>query len=186
MPLGLISDDDFLLELENSSVFSNSNGKVILPTPLGRGEGNLQVPEGLRKIIGETSNIEGRSEALELASEFGISPSSVSAYANGATSTASYDSPNESLQSYINNAKLKVSRRASAKLLKALTYITEDKLENAKVGELASVAKNLSGIVKDMEPDTPKFIQGGNGPTIVLYAPRPIAEGTLDIVRVNE
>jgi hypothetical protein len=186
MPLGLISDDDFLSELENSAITVLS-GQVIERPPLGRGPGNIEVPDTLRKIIGETSNIESPSDAVELAQNFGISRSSVSAYANGSTSLATYNKPDDPLKSHIDSAKLKVSKRASSKLMKALHHITDDKLGSAKAVELATIAKSLSGVVRDMEPDTPKnpgLIGGGN--QIILYAPRLIAEGALDSVRVEE
>lgn len=193
MPLGLISDDDFDSELKNSSVpnYSGPNppvtitGEIVLPKPLGRQ--GPEVPDTLRKIIGETSNIEGRSEALDLARNFGISNSSVSAYANGATSTASYNEPSNLLRAHIDSAKLKVSKRASNKLMKALSFIDDDKLESSKAIELSTIAKNLAGVVKDMEPDIPKNPIGiGGGNQIILYAPRLIAEGALDSVRVEE
>jgi len=193
MPLGLISDDDFLAELENSSVpiLSKSieglsiTGQVIDRPPLGRI--GPEVPDTLRKIIGETSNIDGRQDALELASNFSISNSSVSAYANGATSTASYNEPNSPLKAHIDSAKLKVSKRASNRLMRALHHITDDKLESAKAAELATIAKSLSGVVKDMEPDIPKNPIGiGGGNQIILYAPRLIAEGALDSIKVEE
>jgi hypothetical protein len=56
----------------------------------GRKEGDNNVPNSIRAIIGETSNIDGRKEALALANSLNIS-SSVSAYANGVTSTKDYN-----------------------------------------------------------------------------------------------
>src|SRR5665213_3048163 len=123
MPLGIISDSDFECELNDSLVKENQSnpidGKIIdLPTP-GRGEGSLEVPESLRKIIGETSQIDGRPQAIDLASRFGISPSSVSAYANGSTSTKSYDSPNKDIRDHINKAKERISKKARIRLVHA-------------------------------------------------------------------
>ena len=184
MPLGLISDDDFLQELENSSL-PVLTGQIIERKPLGRQ--GPEIPESLRKLIGESSIEEGRGAALELAESFNISPSSASAYSNGATSTASYNKPDESLKSHIDSTKLKVSKRASLKLMKALGYITEDKLQSAKAVELANIAKSLSGVVRDMEPDVPKNPIGiGGGNQIILYAPRMIAEGTLESVKADD
>lgn len=181
MPLGLISDSEFDNEFENSGV-----AEIVVPKPLGRGENNVEVPDSLRKVIGETSELEGRKEALALGNEFGISNSSVSAYAHGATSTASYNTPDSSLSSYLGSQKLKAGKRASQKLLKALHHITEDKLESAKPVELAVIAKAMSGIVKDMEPETPKEKGGANAPTFVLYAPRMINESKLEVIEVKE
>src|SRR5215510_5460530 len=108
MPMGIVSDDDFDREINHLN-----RKPVVTPPPVipevvdmprpGRSNGDVNVPDSLRKIIGETSELEGRDAALELASKFGISPSSVSAYANGSTSTASMDKqPN---LEHINSAK---------------------------------------------------------------------------------
>lgn len=146
------------------------------------------VPDSLRKVIGETSTLEGRSEALELANDFGISPSSVSAYSNGVTSTATYDKPDEGLTNHINSAKDRVSKRARIKLMEALKHITPAKLEGAKARELSAVARDMSAIVKDMEPDTPKVINetGVAGPTFVFYAPQFRDERSYDVVNAKE
>lgn len=191
MPLGLISDDDFLKELNNSSVpdisgLNRDQLGEIKEIKKGKPEGTKNVPEGLRKIIGETANLEGRQEGIKLAEEFGISSYSADAYSNGATSLATYNKPDENLKNFIDNSKLKAGKKASVKLLKALHHLTEDKLENAKATDLAVIAKAMSGIVKDMEPDSSGGNQGQNGPTIVLYAPRVMKESTFDIINVKE
>jgi hypothetical protein len=182
MPLGLVDDDDFEKELGNCGITAVVQDKK---SP-GRSKGDNNVPEGLRKIIGETSEIEGRKEALELAAKFDISPSSVSAYANGATSTTSYDEPNSDLLEHINSQKSKVAKRARNKLLSALSRITPEKLDSVGVVALAGVAKAMSGIVKDMEPSTSVGPNGQTGPTFVFYAPRVISEDKLPVIDLNE
>jgi|OpeIllAssembly_1097287.scaffolds.fasta_scaffold00157_7 hypothetical protein len=177
MPLKIISDEDLQKELDNCGVVKN------LPTP-GRTKGDNNVPEGLRKIIGDTANTESRKDALELASEFGISNQSVSAYSVGATSLATYNEPDQDLISHINNRKILSAKRAQSKLLKALHHITEEKLANTKPVELAAVAKAMSSIVKDMEPESGAQVNGG--PTFVFYAPKVFAEDRFPVITVNE
>ena len=117
MPIGIVSDEDFESELNRISV-----PKKVVPSPVlnpeivemdrpGRKEGDVNVPESLRKIIGEEALLNGRQSALGLAKMFDISPASVSAYANGATSTASYNSPNTALVSHINKSGRVPSRK---------------------------------------------------------------------------
>lgn len=189
MPLGVVEDDDFFSQVNNTipsgSVISTPGSITPIPE-VGRKEGDNNVPPSLRKIIGESSNLDGRAEALEIAKEFNISSSSVSAYANGATSTASYNSPDTDLQTHINKAKLRASKRASMKLLKALNHITDEKLENAKVGDLAVVAKAMSGIVKDMEGNSIGPNGGTPAAAFIFYSPRPIHESQLPIINVQE
>jgi hypothetical protein len=191
MPLGIISDEEFQAELNNSSdvyetiksVKSVKSEVVPLPHP-GRINGDNNVPNSLRKIIGETSNIEGRSEALELADKFGVSPSSVSAYANGATSTKTYDeTPN---RKHINEAKEKISRKARNRLFLALNALTPDKLEDAKAVDLASVAKSMSGIVKEMEPEPEKESGGNKTVNFLIYSPQVREEKYYDSLTLRE
>lgn len=187
MAIGVVSSDDFDLEIEKSNLNHSKSiiGTVIDKTPLGRGIGSEQVPNSLRKIIGETSEIDGRAEAINLAAQFGVSPSSVSAYANGATSTASYDNPNKQLNNHINDAKARIAKKARNRLVTALNEITPDKLAAAKLRDIASVAKDMSAIVKDMEPKN-ESNDGHNGPTFVLFAPPFRKEEYFDTVIVNE
>ena len=182
MPLGIVPDDVFEKELGRSV----PTEVKIVEIEKGRGQDNNEVPNSLREIIGEESVINGRKEALELARNFGISPSSVSAYANGSTSTRTYDKqPN---LSKLNNARLRVSDRARKRLLKALSAMDETKLNDSSAVELASVAKSMSGIIKDMEPSQPLSPNGNgnNGATYIFYAPQVRDEKHYDVIRVNE
>lgn len=188
MPMGIVSEKEFITELEKTQIESPSESITgeIVDVNKGRGKGSVEVPESLRNIIGEESAISGRQSAVELASRFGISPSSVSAYGVGATSTASYDRrPNESV---INGAKERVSKIARNKLLKALHKITDEKLDNVNAKDLAGIAKDMSAVVKAMEPAS-----NGNGsqptntgPTFVFYAPQVRDERHYDIVPAKE
>jgi predicted transcriptional regulator len=185
--MGIVSDKDFANELGNCvskrEEPAKPKGLVIDSPSKGRGEHNVEVPTGLRKLIGDESVTNGRASALELAQNLGISPSSVSAYSQGATSTASYnDRPN---LSQINQAKEKVSKRARNKLMLALHHITEEKLESAKAGELAVVAKSMSAIVKEMEPEK-EGPSSQNGPTFIFYSPQFRKEEHFDVVQSKE
>lgn len=194
--MGIVSDDEFDVEKgklvpSNSNPTINNNSKIsdtkisdtkIIDVNKGRGH-NPEVPNSLRQIIGEESAINGRSSGLDLASHFGISPSSVSAYDVGATSTASYgDRPN---LPQINEAKERISKRARSKLMRALHHLTDDKLENAKARDLAGIAKDMSAVVKNMEPEVPK-IAPTDGPTFVFYAPQYRKEEHFDVIQVKE
>lgn len=200
MPIGIVSDKDFEAEIKNLGIKQRSETTYpsisdemldrqridaeVVKIEKGRGEGNVEVPNGLRRAIGETAITDGRQEALHLAASFGISPSSVSAYSKGATSTASMsERPNSDI---IKNAKQKISKRARGKLLMALKHITEDKLRDAKLTDVASVAKDMSTIAKNME-DGPTNGEGQEtSPRFVVYAPQFRQENHYETVRVNE
>lgn len=185
--MGIVSDSEFDKALKDVTPCPNNGDgiAVIKDINKGRGTGNTEVPDGLRKIIGEESAINGRASALELANKFGISPSSVSAYSHGANSTSTIDEqPN---REFINNAKLHVAKKARNRLVLALNSITKEKIESAKVKDIAGVAKDMSAIVKNMEPESPRNGNGGNsGPTFVFYSPQFRREEVFEVVQVKE
>jgi predicted transcriptional regulator len=188
MPMGVVSFDDFESEVGKTV----KSDKVTTPTPAriestiqkGRKEGDVEVPESIRKLIGQTSVEEGRQSAIELARQLGISESSVSAYSHGATSTSSYhDTPNIS---NILKSKEKISKRARNKLMMALNHITDEKLAEAKVRDLAGVAKDMSTVVKQMDERENKDNVGKDGPTFVFYSPQTKKEDVFDVIVSKE
>src|SRR5438552_6906768 len=145
--LGIVSDKDFELELNRSnktsrvnsipSISSNTTcpegadenshltedneeslcGKIVEINKPGRRPGDNNVPDSLRKIIGSESIENGRKSSLDLASHFGISPQSASAYSHGSTSTTSYNKPSEGLSNHIQSARERVIKKSRSKLL---------------------------------------------------------------------
>jgi hypothetical protein len=189
MPLGIVSDDDFNKELNNSEVSLDNTG---VPTigrveelSRGRGNGNNAVPDSLQKIIGETAVLEGHQSGVELAKEFGISHQSVSAYSNGASSLATYDQPKTELKDHLAIIKRNASKRAGKKLLAALDKITDEKLDEAPAGVLAGIAKSLSGVVRDLEPEV---ITSGHekGTQFIVFAPQIVKESNFDVIELKE
>ena len=171
MPIGIVSDSDF--ELELSKLSKTQNKKVpssesvpsaqVIETPSrgliqevpnrGRKEGDNNVPDSLRNLLAEEHFLNGRNEALSLARDFGISDSSVSAYAKGATSTTTYNEPKPSILNHIRKSRDRAIKRASRSLNGALSAITQEKLDNTDAKDLAVIAKNMSGIIKDLLPE---------------------------------
>ena len=186
MPMGIINDDEFTKELEKLN--SHSTKQEIKYAEIkernngGRNKGDVETPESLRKIIGETSVIEGRSSAIELAKKFGISHDSVSAYKNGATSCATYNKPNKDILDHINKSKERISKRARHTLNRALTHITEDKLIDAKPEVLSNVARNMAGIVREMEPQQTQSSNENNGVQFIFYSPKIRNESDFDVI----
>lgn len=194
MPLGIVNDDDLNSELGNCNIQSIRSvdiipGGIVKPAESyeysnGRGKGSVEVPNVLRQIIGEEAIINGRSSALGLAKDFGISPSSVSAYTKGATSTATIDvTPNVGV---IKKAKLKISIKARNRLNLALNQITEEKLADAKLSEISSIAKDMSTVMKNMEDKNESGDKRSDGPQIILYAPQIRTENHYGVVHTNE
>lgn len=190
MGMGIVSDKDFDSELVNTKAISipptTPKSATVIDVPsAGRNEGDVNVPNSLRNIIGDTAVTDGRQEAIALAKSFGISPSSVSAYSNGATSTASMDrTPNSPV---INKAKIRVQSRARKTLMAALDGITPDKLAESKARDLAGIAKDMATIYKSMEPeDTESSKAGQQLPQFVVYAPTFRDERSFDTIYAKE
>lgn len=184
MPMGIVSDKDFEQELNR-----NGNKKPTIenePHP-GRSKGDNNVPEGLRKIIGEEANINGRQDALALARMFGVSDSSVSAYAKGATSTDSYRKPNNKIADYIKNRKERITKKTLHKLTSALDSITEDKLQALGPRHAAAIARDMSAIVKNMEPEKSSSVNGDQqNNQFIFYAPQFMKEQDFEVIEVKE
>lgn len=190
MGMGIVSDSAFDAELKlnsraqinsiqsSDSVPSNqssdsvpSNIPLASVSEIKRGRGDsLNVPSEIRALAA-LSAVNGEGSGADIARAFGISESSVSAYKQGAHSTASYDSPNPALLDKINDHKLKVTSKARNRLLAALDEITPNKLTNVKPRDLAAIAKDMCSIVTDMEPKV-STIASSNSVQIVFMAPR--------------
>lgn len=195
MALGLSSDADFDLELARLSGKRVSSPPSPSPSPQvvdiekpGRKEGDVNVPDSLRKIIGETAVIDGRQAALQVARDFGVSPSSVSAYAKGATSTTSYNQPKSDIISHINKSRQRAIKKASKTLNQALGAITQDKLDYADASDLSGIAKDMSVIIKNLEPASNHGteLDGVKTPQFVIYAPQFKTEQSFEVITVNE
>jgi predicted transcriptional regulator len=188
MPIGIVSDEELQEELNRvTRKESHPNGTVMDKTPRGRSDGDNNVPDSLRKIIGEESVINGRASALQIAEQFGISPAQVSAYAKGATSTATYDTPSKSLISHINKARVRASKRAGKVLACALEAITQEKLDYTDARDLSGIAKDMSVIIKNLEPPQSSENElAVKQPQFVIFAPQFRDERTFETITVQE
>ena len=191
MSIGIVLDDEFLTEL--NKVGTPKSGSIrapevqILPKPSkGRSDGDNNVPDSLRQIIGEEAVINGRSAALDLAGMFGVSPSSVSAYAKGATSTTTYDTPKPSIINHINKSRERHIKKASKVLHAALGAISQEKLDYTDARDLSGIAKDMSVIIKNLEPPATQSDEGKTQPQFTIYAPTFRDERSFEVINVNE
>lgn len=181
----IVSDDEFLNELNKTGNTRVEPAKVevvqvnldnVVSIERGRGIGNVATPNSIRKLIAsealptildDGTVIDGAS-ADEISEALPISPSSISAYKHGATSTASYHEPRQALEQHLNSAKTRISKRAQERLESALDGITPDKIADAKLRDIASVARDMSQIVKNMESNDEDIVKNTN---IIFYTP---------------
>jgi hypothetical protein len=181
--MGICSESDFDQELDTLTSQHKESNTEIRRIERGRGEGNVEVPELIREIIGEAAVENGSKATKALTRSFDISDSSLSAYKKGATSTTSYHTPDPKLKDNIDLAKLRASNRARGKMMLAIRHLTEEKMEDAKPRDLAGIAKDMSVIIRNMEPKTE---ESNNNTNFIFYAPRPRSESEYDVVEVSE
>lgn len=195
MPMGVVDSTEFEEQLNNvAKPVPTRNPVPSNPTPLvegeivesnkGRNKGDVNVPTSMQALIAGVAATEGREEALQLGKALGISSSSVSAYSNGATSTKSYNQPKSGILEVIRTRKTHASKKALRKLHSALDNIEETELANLGARHLASIAKDLAGVVKIMTPEE----VSGSGPSVVfqLFAPPTRPEHEFEVIQVNE
>ena len=183
MAIGIVNDEDLERELNNLSALPVPTARVE-EMRIGRGEGNPNTPESVRKLVGGEAVKGGHASGVALAKELGLSESSVSAYQEGATSTASMDRPDPGLLSHVNGEKDKIVKAAREKLTLAIDHITADKLKDAKLRDVASVAKDMSAVVRNTEPAS----EGGDGnKTAFVFLVPPMKEETdFKVIDVKE
>jgi hypothetical protein len=150
----------------------------------GRGLGSKEVPESLRKLIGENALLEGSAATKHLTDALGISDSSLAAYKHSATSTASYHNPSPELKSRLDKVRNRITRRASFKLLRALKSLTPEKLDAVKAKDASAIARDMSAIIKNLEPEIQT--KQGNQNNFVLYAPHQVTEEKFEVIQVND
>jgi hypothetical protein len=188
MPLGIVSEEEFAEELSktvvNNGVAERAQIRNITPngniSHNGRNGAN-EVPESLRKIISEEA-LNGTT-ARELATTFKVSESSVAAYKVGKTSL--YREPDKNLKSFTDSVRDRIVTRANKKILVAMNELTTEKIAEGSAREISSVMKDLSAVVKNLEPQ----VERQEGPIVqfTYYAPPMRQENdfaTVDVIDV--
>ena len=170
MAMGIVSDAEFEAEVK------------VMHQEIERGRGHKkEVPNAIRKIIAEDAILSDES-ATDIANEFGVSNSSVAAYKNGATSTASYHNANESLKESNDRIRAQVITTARSKMLAAMGEITESRLKNAKLRDLSIVARDMSTIISNTEPrnQAPQV-----GAQFIFHVPQTKKESDFEVIDVG-
>lgn len=171
MPIGIINKDDYLKEIGNKSPDTSENTparSIIVNDPAkGRGPAK-EVPEPIRALIAQEVLLGAPSKLI--AQEFKVSPSSISAYKNGATSTASYNNPANSLKKKNVIFKDRIVKRASRHAIDALDSISPSDFASASLRDKAAVAKEMASIVRDMSASE----ESHSGPAVqfIIHAPQ--------------
>ena len=179
---GIISDESFDAQLNELSKKKTIQPRATV-VDINRGRGNTpELPSEIRKLISEES-ING-VPAKELSKLFHVSESAISAYKHDATSTSSYHNPDNELKEHNDKVRNTITSNARGRLLAALDNITDDKLREVKVRDAAGIAKDMSAIIRNLEPvHTP----GGQlNQQFIFYAPKTRSESDFEVIEARE
>lgn len=171
----VVDNEDFELELNR---LQGRTAQVIPLPKMGRGS-KAETPESLRNLIAGDS-LNGNGTAKEIANAYGVSQSSVNAYAGAATSTDRMVAGRLDEKLLENNRK--IGRTAQVKLSKAIQHITDEKLQAAKATDLSSIAANMARVV---EKTTPKVLEGVTNNNIIFYSPQQIRPENYEVIDVT-
>ena len=192
MPLGVLSESDAKNELARFGIITYSNeikeeqdarseeSNIVSFSDIKRGRGNKEeVPESVRAFVASEAICGADPEVLS--KEFNVSRSSISAYKQGAHSTASYNNPNADLLAKNQSAIDRIIGPAQSKILKAINSITDEKLDGSKARDAAAIASSLSSVVKNLQPEE----KADNRTQINVFVPRKNEEEDYEIVHVD-
>lgn len=150
MPLGIISESDYNKEVISSlNRITPARSLPIIELDKDKGRNNKsETPDSIRSVIAQEALL-GVS-AKEIAREYNVSQSSISAYKKDATSTTSYNKSDKSLRNRNSIFRDRIVRKSSRIALTALDSIDSRDFETASLTDKARVAKEMASIVRDM------------------------------------
>ena len=153
-------------------------GEVI---PIQRGRGAIKKISDEKRV--EIAIDALTSSAKDVAERHNVSLSSVAAYKHGSTSCATYNEPQIELTAGINKAKEEISDSARLALRIALNSITPEAVNKAKIKDIAGIAKDMSIVMKNMEPQQAQVNQTTK---VLVYQPKLRDEEEFEVITVNE
>lgn len=183
MPMMIVDDDSFDSELSRSESNPVPVKDNVIRRPFhGRNIGDNNIPSVVREIVANDESSTGK----QLSESFGISESSVSAYRHAATSTASYDIPQEKLKEIVDNKLERISNRSKNALMKVLRKMNskefDAKLDASKAVELSTIAANMSRVVEKVSPKQAENVTNNN---IIFYTPTPSKKSSFEVIEMN-
>lgn len=182
MSIGVVNDEIFNREMAalgiTQSIEQITNESV---RNIVRGRRNKkETPEAIRALVATEKQAGAPSAELEKA--FNVSKSSVSAYGNGATSTATYNKPDPAITDALTTAGNHIVGIAHNKLISALEAITDEKVTNLSANKAAMLARDMSSVVRNIKP--PEQPVNINNNQVVIFRPRMKEEDDFEVIEV--
>lgn len=190
--IGVASHDDFVKELErlsnkadnktsDKSISIQKETEKVVDINRGRGIGKEETSNEVRAFI--SGEVLSGARANDVAKAFGVSESSISAYKKDATSTSSYHKPDKELGELNDATRRRIVGPAQQTLIDAIEAITPEKLSGSKVNVASAVARDMSSIIKNMQPEAGSTV---NNNQVIIYKPRMLEEDDYIEMQVNE
>jgi hypothetical protein len=187
MPLGVITEEELLAELNGSKTTTEiprALDKSIVDIPsVGRPADRPNIPDVVKKVIAE-AKLDGASNK-ELIAAFNVSAPTINAASQGMSSSDKNATENPALTDHVKKVKTRIIKRASSKLMTALGEITPEKLSDCSARDNAAIAKDMSQIIRNMEPkefgDGPK-----NAAQFIFMAPQQKPIDAYEVVTVQD
>src|SRR6185503_17143744 len=85
----------------------------------------------------------------------------------------------------LESTKLSIQERAAEKLLGALGLLTNEKLENSSVKEIAQVSSQLSQVVRNITGNSNNKETGKQNVKIIVHQPKASREDFFDVVEIG-
>ena len=174
-----------------SSTSEDNKVEVIYKDGINNHIGNpgaKHLTERERVAIGVIAHTTGNEAASLL---FGVSQSHVAdiKYGNRNVDDSNLRIRDQNLINQINerleSTKLSIQERAAEKLLGALGLLTEEKLENSSVREIAQVSSQLSQVVRNITGNSNNKETGKQNVKIIVHQPKASREEFFDVVEIG-
>jgi hypothetical protein len=176
MPLMIVTDEEFV---DEKSRYEKPTNNEIKRTVIEHGRGNTkEVPQVIREIVADCA-INGE-DVKAVSESFKVSPSSISAYKHGATSTSSYD------QNHRVKTRDRIADKAQHKVLEALNCLTEEKIGNSKATEISSIAKDMASVFEKLSGKVVDNQNDGPQVHLHLYGPKQKTLDHYEVIDLNE
>jgi len=181
-----ISQDEMNIRLNSpvnvarGTVWNGSTAHVMHDVP--RGDNYRKLGEETKLLIGTLAKFDSRQNVAEA---FGITPNTVSNISSGCVDSdrekGHFKDP-EFIKK-LSDIRESVAEKALGKVMDVLQLVTDEKLSKKDVTDVATIAKDLSVVVRNVSGDN-----GANRPNIaqvVLFAPNQRRESSYDTMTIE-
>lgn len=176
MAIGIVSNEEFDVELAKFT----SSSRQVEHRDRNPKLSDPNVPASLRQVIQEEA-IKG-TPPKELSKIFGVDSNTIGSYKHGYTENTRRNT-NEALVRSGQATRIRIASKAQSKIISAMRFMTDDKLQHAKARDLAGIAKDMSTVVNNMEGNSSNSSNQNN---FVFFSPRTKQSDEYEVIEVHK